>query len=68
MSGTAEVDCIPIPPICALAGPLNSLEHPAAHTFLWERDGPGSGLSGDELLTSFQRFHDFLHNAGSIAR
>jgi hypothetical protein len=64
MSGTAEVDCIPNPAdLVPWQDLFNSLAHPAAHTFLWERDGPGSGLSGDELLTSFQRFHDLLHNA-----
>jgi hypothetical protein len=62
-SGTAEIDCRIPEDLVPWDDYFATVKHPGRHTYLWERDGPGSGLSGDALLTSFQRFHDLLHDA-----
>jgi hypothetical protein len=62
-SGTDEIDCRIPEDLIPWQDFFDTLRHPGRHRYLWERDGPGSGLSGDALLTSFQRFHDLLHDA-----
>jgi hypothetical protein len=62
-SGTSEIDCRIPEDLVPWDDFFATLKHPGRHTYLWERDGPGAGLSGDALLTSFQRFHDLLHGA-----
>jgi len=62
-SGTTEIDCQIPEDLVPWQDFFDTLRHPGRHTYLWERDGPGAGLSGDALLTSFQRFHDLLHDA-----
>jgi hypothetical protein len=62
-NGTAEIDCRIPGDLVPWDDFFATLKHPARHTYLWERDGPQEGLSGEALLTSFQRFHDLLHGA-----
>jgi hypothetical protein len=63
MSGMEEIDCQIPEDLVPWEDFFSTLRHPGRKTYLWERDGPGSGLSDGPLLTSFQRFHDLLHDA-----